>query len=151
MLRLSRKALLTIEVVLDIALVSSNRAMPAAEVCRRNGIPPRYLEQVMQELVHRGILSAQRGPRGGYRLGRERRRITLAEIVQIVQDIEGSEDPLEKSGGSEIARRVVRPYCFELRNRVMERLAETTIGDLCLRAQAQRIVAKQDITPDFVI
>jgi Rrf2 family protein len=151
MLRLSRKALLTIEVVLDIALNSTSRPMPAAEVCRRNGIPPRYLEQVMQELVRRGILTAQRGPRGGYRLGRERRRITLAEIVEIVQDIEGGEDPLEQSGGSEIARRIVRPYCHELRDRLVERLAETTIGDLCIRAQAQRIVAKQDITPDFVI
>ncbi len=51
----------------------------------------------MQQLVHKGILRGVRGPRGGYRLARERRRITVREIVEVVAELEASEDPDQES------------------------------------------------------
>jgi Rrf2 family iron-sulfur cluster assembly transcriptional regulator len=42
----------------------------------------------MQELVRAGILKGVRGPKGGYRLARERRRVTVGEIVRVVAALE---------------------------------------------------------------
>ena len=76
MIRLSKKALLALEAVVDIAYNARPEPVQSKELTQRQGIPQRYLEQVMQQLVRAGILRGVRGPRGGYRLARERRRIT---------------------------------------------------------------------------
>ena len=84
MLRLSKKLLFAIEAVVDIAYHAGPGPVRSTDISKRQGIPRRYLEQVLQELVRKGVLSGQRGPSGGYRLARERRRITMGEIVRIV-------------------------------------------------------------------
>ncbi len=91
MLRLSKKLLFAIEAVVDIAYHAGPGPVRSIDISRRQGIPRRYLEQVLQQLVRNGILAGQRGPRGGYRLARERRRITIGEIIRIVRNLEGTE------------------------------------------------------------
>ena len=78
MLRLSRKTMLALEAVLDVAYNARPDPVQSKDITRRQGIPQRYLEQVMQQLVHKGILKGVRGPRGGYTLARERRKITVS-------------------------------------------------------------------------
>ena len=67
MFRLSKKLLFAIEAVVDIAYNAGGTPVQSSEITRRQGIPRRYLEQVLQHLVRAGILSGVRGPRGGYR------------------------------------------------------------------------------------
>ena len=81
MFRLSRKTLLALEAVIDIAYNARPEPVQAKEITARQGVPQRYLEQVMQQLVRAGILKGVRGPRGGYRLARERRRISVGQLV----------------------------------------------------------------------
>ena len=78
MLRLSKKLLFGIEAVVDIASHAGTGPVRSTDISRRQGIPRRYLEQVLQELVRKSVLSGQRGPRGGggeirggFALGRE--------------------------------------------------------------------------------
>ena len=68
MLRLSKKILFAIEAVLDIAYHAGSGPVQSREITRRQGIPRRYLEQALQELVRHEILVSTRGPKGGYRL-----------------------------------------------------------------------------------
>ena len=56
----------------------------AKALAARHNLPPRHLETVLQALVRHGILKGVRGPRGGYELARERRRITAGDIVRAV-------------------------------------------------------------------
>jgi Rrf2 family iron-sulfur cluster assembly transcriptional regulator len=70
MLKLSKKMLFALEAVVDIAYNSRTEPVQSKEITRRQGIPQRYLEQVLQQMVHAGILKGVRGPRGGYRLAR---------------------------------------------------------------------------------
>ncbi|HKW55056.1 MAG TPA: Rrf2 family transcriptional regulator, partial [Stellaceae bacterium] len=116
MLRLSKKLLFAIEAVLDIAYNAGTLPVQSSEITRRQGIPRRYLEQVLQQLVRAGVLSGVCGPRGGYRLARERRRITLGEIVRVVQSLERGEDAIARDSGPELGVRVVRPLWQELRD-----------------------------------
>ena len=151
MLRLSKKLLFAIEAVLDIAYNAGDLPVQSGEITRRQGIPRRYLEQVLQQLVRAGVLAGVRGPRGGYRLARERRRITLGEIVRVVQAIEGADNPLESEAGAELGRRVVRPLWSELQDEVMGRLDGITIDELCLRAHRVGIPGDYAARLDFSI
>lgn len=133
MLRFSRKTLLALEAVIDIAYNARPEPVQAREITARQGVPQRYLEQVMQQLVRAGILKGVRGPRGGYRLARERRRISIGEVVRIATSFDS--DGEDFSGGSEIGRRVVMPIIASLQEEVMQKLDQITIEDLCTKAR----------------
>ena len=151
MLRLSKKLLYAIEAVVDIAYHSTTAPVRSSEISEREGIPQRYLEQVLQHLVHHGVLAGQRGPRGGYRLARERRRITVGEIIRIVRELEGGEDPAAERDGSEIGIKVVRPIWTEMQREMMERFDALSIEELCQRAQRERVPRATAKVPDFSI
>lgn len=54
-------------------------------LAERHGLPPTYLEQLMVPLRKSGMLTATRGARGGYRLGRPAQAITVCEIVEVLE------------------------------------------------------------------
>lgn len=151
MLRLSKKMLFAIEAVLDIAYHAGAEPVQSREITRRQGIPRRYLEQALQNLVRSGLLVGVRGPRGGYRLARERRRITVGDVVRVVRGMENAEDPASETVGSPLGVRVVRPLWTELQNQVMDRLDAMTIDDLCLRAQQAGVSREGRTHLDFSI
>ncbi|HUK00454.1 MAG TPA: Rrf2 family transcriptional regulator [Stellaceae bacterium] len=151
MLRLTKKLLFAIEAVLDIAYNAGNLPVQSSEITRRQGIPRRYLEQVLQQLVRDGVLQGVRGPRGGYRLARERRRITVGDIVRVVRSLESGEDPIEGEGGADLGLKVVRPLWLELQEELMQRLDNVTIEDLCLRAHKAGIAGEFAARFDYSI
>src|SRR5688572_10332223 len=140
MLKLSRKTLLALEAVIDIAFNARPEPVQAKEITARQGIPQRYLEQVMQKLVRAGVLKGVRGPRGGYRLARERRRITVGEIVRVVYGTERTtKDLLTMEPGSELAEKVIRPLWRDVRENFMRDMDAITLEDLCRRAHAKGV------------
>ena len=88
MLRPSRKMCHALEAVLDIACGNGSEPVRSTEITRRQGLPKRYIEQVMQRLVRAGVLTGVRGPRGGYRLAGERRRVTVGAIARVVYELD---------------------------------------------------------------
>jgi Rrf2 family iron-sulfur cluster assembly transcriptional regulator len=144
MLRLSKKLLFAIEAVVDIAYHAGAGAVRSADISRRQQIPRRYLEQVLQHLVHHGILSGQRGPRGGYRLAREKRRISVGDIIRTVRELENVADPAEEVDGSAIGVEVVRPIWQETQRALMERFDGISVEELCERAQQKRIPSEAE-------
>lgn len=152
MIRLSKKSLLALEAVVDIAYNARPEPVQSKEITERQGIPQRYLEQVMQQLVRAGILRGVRGPRGGYRLARERRRITAGEIVRVVSDLEQKEEEATTNGcGSELGAKIVRPLLAEIEDQIMQRLDGVTVEDLCRAAEARGIESAQRARLDFTI
>jgi Rrf2 family iron-sulfur cluster assembly transcriptional regulator len=148
MFRMSKKLLYAIEAVLDIAYNAGSMPVQSKDITERQGIPRRYLEQVLQQLVRAGILSGVRGPRGGYLLARERRRITVADITRVVALAE-TEDATEPP--SDLGRKVVWPTWTGFENEMMERLETVTIEDLCLRANAEGVRSAAAERLDFII
>lgn len=151
MLRISKKMLFAIEAVLDIAFHAGAEPVQSREITRRQGIPQRYLEQALQHLVRDDILVGVRGPRGGYRLARERRRIRIGDIVRSVRKMETGEDPLATETGSDLGQKVVRPLWSVIQDDVMARLDETTIDDLCTKANEAGIESEGRKNLDFII
>ena len=151
MLKLSRKTLFAIEAVLDIAYHGGSGPVQSAEITQRQGIPRRYLERALQELVRAGLLIGVRGPRGGYRLARERRRISIGEIVRVVRALEAAGGEIADAGGSELGQKVVRPLWSELSQTIVARLDSVTIEDMCARASAAGVASEGRRNLDFAI
>jgi Rrf2 family iron-sulfur cluster assembly transcriptional regulator len=149
--RLTKKLLFAIEAVLDIAYNAGPAPVQSSEISERQGIPRRYLEQVLQLLVREGILAGVGGPRGGYRLARERRRISLGEIVRALRKIERGEDPIEVPEGTELGRKVLRPLWRDLEEETLKRLDGVTLEELCLRAFRSGIPGEFGERMDFTI
>ena len=138
MLRLSKKTWLALEAVVDIAINARPNPVQSKEITKRQGIPQRYLEQVMQQLVHAGILKGVRGPRGGYTLARERRRIPVGEVVRVVGAMEASDEPAN-SVPSDLGER-----------ELMKKLDGITIEDMCRKAE-EAGVENSRLNADFTI
>ena len=151
MFRVSKKMLFAIEAVLDIAYHAGSGPVQSREITRRQGIPRRYLEQALQHLVREGVLIGVRGPRGGYRLARERRRITVGDIVRVVRLMDGAGDSIEEAGGSDLGRAVVQPIWLELQGQLLENLDSVTIDTLCTRADEAGIASEGRKNLDFTI
>ena len=151
MLRLSKKMMFAIEAVLDIAYHAGAEPVQSREITRRQGIPRRYLEHALQHLVRQQILIGVRGPRGGYKLARERRRITVGDIVRVVREMEADNNLIEETQGSELGYQVVRPLWRELQDGLMERLDSLTVDELCICANQSGIVSEGRRNLDFTI
>jgi Rrf2 family protein len=150
MLRLSRKTMLALEAVLDVAYNARPDPVQSKDITRRQGIPQRYLEQVMQQLVHRGILKGVRGPRGGYTLARERRKITVGDVVRVVDQLD-AETESEPVSQAELGEKVIAPLWEETRETVLQRLDAITMQDLCDRARTLGVAHGVRDAPDFNI
>jgi Rrf2 family protein len=140
--RLSKKTIFAIEAVLDVAMNAGDLPVRSGDVTRRQNIPKRYLEQVLQHLVREGILAGKRGPRGGYVLGRERRRISLGDIVRVVRQLEAETEPKDETVGSPLAHTVVWPTWNRLRDEIMARMDAITIEDMVREAREHGVQAE---------
>ena len=146
MIKLSRKSLLTLEAVLDVALYARPDPVQAREITARQGMPQRHLEQVMQTLVRADILRGVRGPRGGYRLARERRRISVREIFEVIEAADGGDE--NAASTSQLAEAIIDPFYARLQNALIETVGNITIADLCQDADA---LVQNDDDGDFTI
>lgn len=144
MIRLSKKLLCAVQAVLEIALHSDEAPVRSSDIADREGVPRRFLEPTLQEMVREGILLSIRGPAGGYRLGRERRRVTVGDVVRVVRGLETADDPMADATGSVLGHQVVRPLWQQLEDEAMRRLDAVTFEDLCKRATTARPVRQPD-------
>jgi Rrf2 family transcriptional regulator, iron-sulfur cluster assembly transcription factor len=132
---LSRKGVLAVAAVIDIALHAGQRPVSAKALAERHGLPPRHLEPVLQALVREGILKGIRGPGGGYELACDRRDITAESILRAAgTDDETEEGPF--SSVSPLLATVVVPAISQAEKVFSEALARISVEDMATRAEA---------------
>ncbi|MBK9083618.1 MAG: Rrf2 family transcriptional regulator [Rhizobiales bacterium] len=145
---LSRRSLLAIAAVVDVAMHA--RPVPAAakSLAARHNLPPRHLETLLQTLVRAGILKGVRGPRGGYELARERRRITAGDIVRAAM-AEPSAD--EARPDSALVDLVIGPMVDAAGMAYLARLDDISVDDLCREAEEKQVFGARGPVEDFTI
>ena len=149
MILMSRRSLLAIAAVVDIALHARPMPVAAKALAGRHNLPPRHLETVLQALVRQGILKGVRGPRGGYSLARERRRITAGDIVRAAMTVTG-EDSLPPMPESRLVDAVIEPVVRQAVDAFLAELDRVTVDDLCREADAKTGADKTALA-DFTI
>ncbi len=121
-------ARLAVMATLDVAIYARGRPVSSRALAARHDLPPRRLESLLQALVHAGILKSLRGPFGGYELARERRRLSVGEIIRVAlraEEEEQAQGPLDA---------VLAPLIDEAEGLALARLDAVTLDDLYTRA-----------------
>src|SRR5438445_5098612 len=70
--------------VLDLALANGSAPVQAKTIADRQGIPLRFLEQILSALKHAGLVESARGAHGGYRLAKPASEIRIGDVIQAV-------------------------------------------------------------------
>jgi Rrf2 family protein len=136
--KLSNKGRYAVGALFDIAFHNAGRAAQIKEIADREGIPPRFLEQIFQDLKRAGIVGSKRGPQGGYTLARPAVEIRLGDVVRALEGPislgDSSQDFAAKRGALAETRRVTESVLEDLSHRVEACFDAITIADLCARA-----------------
>ena len=148
-MKLSKKIIYAIESVIDIALHSGVEPVQNIEIAKRQGIPKRYLEQTLQSLVKNKVLIGSRGPKGGYRLAKERRKTKLSDIILSVNEYN------KKNSGTQltsmISKKIVDPLLTQIYEIWINELKKISVEDICRIAQEKGIDKNTAEKIDFVI
>lgn len=132
-MRLTKKSEYALLALVDLAKCYQKDTAKILEVSERNGIPKKYLEQIFLQLKGAGYVRSLRGANGGYELSKPPEKITLAEIIRLI------DGPLASVGSASL-------YFFEhtpiernekllqvfkdIRNMVAAKLENTTLDQL---------------------
>jgi Rrf2 family protein len=83
--RISAKADYAVRAVVELAAASDGVPVKAERVATAQGIPLNFLENILGELRHAGIVRSQRGAEGGFRLAKPADQVTVADVIRAVE------------------------------------------------------------------
>lgn len=84
-LELTRRADYGIRAMIAIARAAPETPLSAPRIAESMAIPVRFLPRIMADLAHAGLVVSTGGRRGGYQLGRPAERISLLEVVDVLE------------------------------------------------------------------
>jgi Rrf2 family protein len=122
MISITTKSPYAVLALAELARTASAGPVPIGELARRREVPVQFLEQLFAVLRRAGIISSQRGVKGGYRFAREPSTITVLEIVELLDGPLGREAQGAFADAAAAARKV---------------LGETTIADVVERERRE--------------
>jgi Rrf2 family transcriptional regulator, cysteine metabolism repressor len=118
MISITSKSPYAVAALAELGRAGGSDPVPIGELARRREMPVQFLEQLFAVLRRAGVVSSQRGVRGGYRFAREPSEITVLEIVELLDGPLGRDAEGVFADASRAARDV---------------LAATTIADVVER------------------
>jgi Rrf2 family iron-sulfur cluster assembly transcriptional regulator len=144
-MRLSTKGRYAVTAMMDIALHQKQGPVTLAEISQCQGISLSYLEQLFSKLRKHGLVTGVRGPGGGYRLAKTADKISIADIIQSVDE----KLDMTKCGGkgdcSNGEKCLTHQLWFDLSCRLYEFLSSIKLDQYVNRPEINELVKKQDI------
>ena len=131
-MRLTTKGRFAVTAMIDLGLRASNGPVALAAISQRQQISLSYLEQLFGKLRRHELVEGTRGPGGGYSLGREASKITVADIILAV------DEPLDATGcggkencmGDDQGKCMTHDLWTELNARMIDFLSSVTLQKL---------------------
>ncbi|MDD5427928.1 MAG: Rrf2 family transcriptional regulator [Candidatus Omnitrophica bacterium] len=138
-MKLSTKSTYGLRAMLSIAMNSPKGAISVADISKKEGISVAYLEQLLNKLMHRGLVASIRGPKGGYVLSKNTGAITVGDIVKT---LEGNIYPVHciaAGKGSSACKKssgcVPKLVWMKLAKSISDCLDSITLKELCAEAK----------------
>ncbi len=133
-MKISTKGRYGTRALLDLAMHLDGGPVNVKEIAERQGISPRYLGHLMARLVASGLVRPVRGRSGGFVLSRPPSEITLAEIVETLEERIAVVDCVADAGVCERASFcATRDVWCEVSQSISQHLNGITLDDLCHR------------------
>ena len=139
-MKLSTKSTYGLRAMLTVALEAQRGAVSIMDIARREGISISYLEQLLNKLKHEGLVESIRGPKGGYVLSKNPDRITVGQVVKV---LEGGISPVycitprkdHKDTCDRIKSCATKIVWARLAKAMNDCLESMTLEDLCVEAR----------------
>jgi Rrf2 family protein len=84
-MRISAKADYAVRAVVELAAAPGEKPVKAERIANAQEIPLNFLENILGELRHAGIVRSHRGAEGGFRLAKPAEQLTIADIIRAVE------------------------------------------------------------------
>jgi Rrf2 family protein len=147
-MRISAKADYAVRAAVELAAAPNEKPIKAETIATKQGIPLNFLENILGELRHAGIVRSQRGFEGGFRLARAPADITIADIIRAVEgplaSVRGG--PPEESNYPGAASELPRVW-IAVRKNLRDVVEQVTVADVA-NGRLPRVVAKLSEDPD---
>jgi len=144
-MRLSTKGRYAVTAMMDIALHERVGPVTLADISQCQGISLSYLEQLFAKMRKCGLVEGVRGPGGGYRLARPADQISVADIIQSVDE----KLDMTKCGGkgncSKGEKCLTHQLWFEFSCSLYNFLSGIKLDQYINRPEINELVKKQDI------
>jgi Rrf2 family protein len=83
-MRISAKAEYAVRAAVELAAATGDKPVKAERLATAQEIPLNFLENILGELRHAGVVRSQRGAEGGFRLARPANEVTIADVIRAV-------------------------------------------------------------------
>jgi Rrf2 family protein len=83
--RVSAKVDYAVRAAIELAAAEPGRAIKGERIAQAQGVPLKFLENILAELRHAGLVRSQRGVEGGYWLARPAEEISVADVIRAVE------------------------------------------------------------------
>jgi Rrf2 family transcriptional regulator, cysteine metabolism repressor len=130
MISITTKSPYAISALAELGRSGGAGPVPIGELARRRDVPVQFLEQLFAVLRRAGVISSQRGVRGGYRFARDPSEVSVLEIVELLDGPVGRDAQGVFADAAAAARAV---------------LAKTTIADVIERESRESGVSMYHI------
>ena len=107
MISITTKSPYAIVALAELGRSGGTAPVPIGELARRRDVPVQFLEQLFAVLRRAGILTSQRGVKGGYRFAREPATVTVLEVVELLDGPLGRDASGVFADAAEAARQVL--------------------------------------------
>jgi Rrf2 family protein len=85
-MQVSRKVDYALRAVIHLANEEvSERTCSVAQIAARERVPRQFLEKIVQQLIHKGLVRSRRGAHGGYVLARPAEQVTFRDVIEAVE------------------------------------------------------------------
>jgi Rrf2 family protein len=82
--RVSAKTDYALRAALELAAAPDEKPVKGERIATAQAIPLRFLENILMQLRHAGLVESRRGADGGYRLARPAAEVTLADVIRAI-------------------------------------------------------------------
>jgi Rrf2 family protein len=85
LMQVSRRVDYALRAAINLARQEPGRAASVAEISQSEAIPKKFLEKILQDLIHAGLVTSRRGAHGGYCLTRDAALISFKDVMEAVE------------------------------------------------------------------
>ena len=149
--KLSNRGRYALRALFDIAFFCEGRPAQVREIAERQEIPPRFLEQIFQDLKRAKIVISRRGPQGGYTLAQSPEAVLLGEVMEAV---EGTIQLADESADADLLApeiRITEEHLGYLSEKLKDVLNQSSLADLIARAEKSGLSRTQNKAYVYVI
>ena len=145
--QISKKSIYAVQALLELALRRQAEPVNVQRLSSTQGIPPRFLEVILNELKQGGFVTSVRGRAGGYMLAKDSGQITIGQIIHFFDRNNNSEKAISPGFSGSGRNFVISDVINDINKTISEICDNTNLKDMA----RQEMKNKDKLASNYVI